>query len=168
LPVASVLGETRRLEDRRSLSSITHTTVRSDVLDAGIDQNLRRGRPSICRTAIAPSSGTRTVPADAETQTTAGSPDYERVWSQFAQLQALKQRLARHRPFSEMTENPDKILPAFRKVAPSKLVVSAHEKASATSRQIAAHFGFSQSEVPFRLAARRKQNCYHLSQHASH
>ncbi len=99
---------------------------------------------------------------------TAGTADYERVWSQFAKSfeEHLKKmnllRITTVGLDEISTENLDRIVPVFRKVAPElKLMVSGGDekgKYQAFSPEMAFHFGYVKSEVPMPdTAARRKQ-----------
>ncbi len=139
-------------------------------LDAGIDQNLQAWSPvnmphhdyAVIWYQDTAAKQTRKL------KVTAGSPDYERVWSQFARSfeEHLKQKgwldITTVGLDEISTENLDKIVPAFRKVAPDlKLMVSGGDekgKYSDFSPEMAFHFGFVKSEVPFPdTVARRKQ-----------
>lgn len=99
---------------------------------------------------------------------TAGTPDYERVWSQFAKSfqDHLKQKNLLAMTTVGLDEistgNLDKIVPVFRKVAPElKLMVSGGDekgKYQEFSPEMAFHFGYVKSEVPMPdTAGRRKQ-----------
>jgi hypothetical protein len=105
---------------------------------------------------------------DRKLKVTAGTPEYERVWGQFA---ASFDSHLREKRWLDMTtvgldeistEALDKIVPVFRKVAPNlKLMVSGGDekgKYSDFSPEMAFHYGYIQSEVPLPdRAARRRQ-----------
>lgn len=98
----------------------------------------------------------------------AGTPEYERVWSQFAK--SFEQHLHEKR-WLEITTvgldeistvNLDKIVPVFRKVAPNlKLMVSGGDEAGKYqefSPEMAFHFGYIKSEVPLPDTAERRKH----------
>jgi hypothetical protein len=139
-------------------------------LDAGIDQNLQAWSPvnmphhdyAVIHYLDTTANQARKV------KVTAGTRDYERVWSQFARS---FQKHLKEKNWLDMTtvgldeistENLDKIVPVFRKVAPElNLMVSGGDekgKYNEFSPEMAFHFGYVNSEVPLPdTMARRKQ-----------
>ncbi len=139
-------------------------------LDAGIDENLQAWSPvnmphfdhAIIHYTDTQARQVRKL------KVVAGEPAYERVWSQFAK--SFQDHLKETRLLDKTTvgldeistENLDKIVPVFRKVAPElKLMVSGGDekgKYQQFSPEMAFHFGYVKSEVPMPdTAGRRKQ-----------
>ncbi|MEW5974977.1 MAG: glycoside hydrolase domain-containing protein [Acidobacteriota bacterium] len=139
-------------------------------LDSGIDQNLQAWSPvnmphlnySVVHYRDTQSGQVRKV------KVVAGTPEYEKVWSQFAA--SFEQHLSR-KGWLDMTtvgldeistENLDRIVPVFQRIAPNlKLMVSGGDekgKYNQLSSETAFHYGYIQSEVPLpdRILRRRQ------------
>lgn len=139
-------------------------------LNAGIDENLQAWSPVNMPHfdhAIIHYTDTQ-ARQSRKLKVTAGEPAFERVWGQFAKsfqdhLKATKLLEMTTVGLDEIsTENLDRIVPVFRKVAPElKLMVSGGDekgKYQQLSSEMAFHFGYVKSEVPMPdTAARRKQ-----------
>ncbi len=173
-PVAGVLiwklpGSWEALGDPRFELDYSHFDRFVQMcLDAGIDENIQCWSPvmmphrdySVITYEDMESGEVRKLRIEA------GSSEYERVWSQFAE--SFEDHL-RRKGWLELatvgldeisTENLDKIVPVFRRIAPDlQLMVSGGDedgKYSDLSSEMAFYYGYIDSEVPFPDISKRR------------